>query len=192
MNRLREFWSAYSRNIIRFWTNQLVMSFLGISVGLATIALKNEAVSALGSGLCIGILCFMQYDNLFQLGEKHHFRPADANRPAKSLGLKIALLGSCPLLLVILLGLLVSVVASDDVHVIFMLIHIALHGSYLYPLTFLSVEGTIGWLGGPLGWLVCLLFLLPEVLFAGLGYLLGSKDRPLRTFFGIRYGKKGE
>ena len=190
MNRLREFWSAYSRNIIRFWTNQLVMSFLGISVGLATIALKNEAVSALGSALCIGILCFMQYDNLFQLGEKHHFRPADANRPAKSLGLKIAVLGSCPRLLVILLGLLVSVVASDDVHVIFMLIHIALHGSYLYPLTFLSVEGTIGWLGGPLGWLVCLLFLLPEVLFAGLGYLLGSKDRPLRTFFGIRYGKK--
>lgn len=192
MNRLREFWSTYSRNVIRFWTNQLVMSFLGISVGLATIALKSEAVSALGSALCIGLLCFMQYDNLFQLGEKHHFRPADASRPAKSLGLKVALLGSCPLLLVILLGLLVSVFASDNVQVIFMLIHIALHGSYLYPLTFLSVEGTIGWLGGPLGWLVCLLFLLPEVLLAGLGYLLGSKDRPLRTFFGIRYGKKGE
>lgn len=192
MKRLQEFWSVYSKQIVRFWTNQLVMSFLGISVGLATIAFGNFAISALGCVFTIGFLCFLQYDNLFQLGEKDHYRPADVPRPAKTLGWKVTLLGSCPLFLVILVGLLLSLLSSDDAQVICMLVYYALHGSYLQLQTYFVIEETIGWLGGPAGWLLCLLFTVPAILSGALGYFLGAIDRPLRTFIGLRYTGDGK
>lgn len=182
MKRFREFWTVYSRQIIRFWTNQIVMSILGISIGLATIALKIEAVSIIGCVFSIGLLCFLQYDNLFQLGEKHHYRPVDAARPAKTLGLKITLLGSCPLILYILIGMLVTLFVSDDAEVICKLIYYALHGSYLQLHTYfpkVHIEG----------WLVCLLFTLPAILSGALGYLLGSIDRPIHMLFSRRKGE---
>lgn len=196
MKRFQEFWNVYSRQIIRFFTNQLVMSILGISVGLSTIALGNKVISAIGCVLTIGLLCFLQYDGLFQLGEKHHYRPADAERPAKTLGLKITLLGSAPLFLIILIGLLLSFFKSDSAQVVCMLIYYALHGSYLQLQTYFVLEGSIGWLGGSAGWLLCLLLTAPAILSGAIGYLLGAIDRPLRTFFGLRYtgdgGKKGK
>lgn len=183
MKRLGTFWSTYSRQIVRFWTNQLVMSFLGISVGLATIALGNDVLSVIGCIFSVSFYCILQYDSLFQLGEKHHYRPADADRPSKTLGLKISLFGSCPLILLILIGLLLSILSLDDSAVVCKLIYYALHGSYLQLHTYFATRG-VG------VWLVCLLFTLPAILSAALGYLLGAIDRPLRTFFGIRYTGK--
>ena len=182
MKRLHEFWNAYSRQIVRFWTNQIVMSVLGISIGLATIALKIPAVSIIGCVFSIGLLCFLQYDNLFQLGEKHHYRPADAARPAKTLGLKVTLLGSCPLILFILFGMLVTLILSDEAEVICKLIYYALHGSYLQLHTYFPKNHLMGWL-------VCLLFTLPAIFSGTLGYLLGSLDRPIHMIFS---GKKGK
>ena len=189
MKRFREFWAANSRQVVRFWTNQIVMSILGISVGLATIGLGIPAVSIVGCVFTIGLLCFLQYDGLFQLGVKHHYRAADAARPAKTLGLKVTLLGSCPLFLIILIGLLLSLFASDSANVICMLIYYALHGSYLQLQTYFVVDGTIGWLGGPYGWLVCLLLTLPAILSGTLGYLLGALDRPIHMIFSPKRGK---
>lgn len=182
MKRLREFWNTYSRQIIRFWTNQIVMSILGISVGLATIALGIPAVSIIGCVFTVGLLCFLQYDNLFQLGEKHHFRPADAARPAKTLGLKITLLGSCPLLLLILIGAMMTLLISDSAEVICKLIYYALHGSYLQLHTYFPNKHIMSWL-------VCFLFTLPAILSGTLGYLMGALDRPLHMIFSGKRGK---
>ena len=182
MERLREFWAAYSRQIIRFWTNQIVRSILGISIGLATIALKIEAVSIIGCAFSVGLLCFLQYDNLFQLGEKHHYRPINEARPAKTLGLKVTLLGSCPLILLILIGMLMTLFLSDNAEVICKLIYYALHGSYLQLHTYFPKTHLMGWL-------VCLLFTLPAILSGTLGYLLGSLDRPIHMIFSRRKGE---
>ena len=182
MRGFREFWNAYSRQTIRFWTNQIVMSILGISIGLATIALGIPAVSIIGCVFSIGLLCFLQYDNLFQLGEKHHYRAADAARPGKALGLKIALLGSCPLILFILIGMLVTLFLSDEAEVVCKLIYYALHGSYLQLHTYFPKTNLMGWL-------VCLLFTLPALLSGTLGYLLGALDRPLHMMFSTKRGK---
>ena len=182
MKRFREFWIAYSRQIVRFWTNQIVMSILGISIGLATIALGINAVSIIGCAFSIGLLCFLQYDGLFQLGEKHHYRAADAARPAKTLGLKITLFGSCPLILFILIGMLMTLFLSDEAEVICKLIYYALHGSYLQLHTYLPKTHITGWL-------VCLLCTLPAILSGTLGYLLGALDRPLHMIFSGKRGK---
>lgn len=179
---MKQFWTDYSRQIIRFWTNQIVMSILGISIGLATIALKIPAVSIIGCVFSVGLLCFLQYDNLFQLGEKHHYRPVDAERPGKSLGLKIALLGACPLIFYILFGMLVTLFLSDDAEVICKLIYYALHGSYLQLHTYFPKAHIAGWL-------VCLLFTLPAILSGTLGYLFGSLDRPIHMIFKAKKGK---
>lgn len=182
MNRLREFWTTYSRQIIRFWTNQIVMSILGISVGLATIKLSVPAIAIVGCAFTVGLLCFLQYDNLFQLGEKHHYRPADVARPAKTLGLKVTLIGSCPLLLLILIGMLATCFLSDEAEVTCKLIYYALHGSYIQLHTYLPNTHMMGWL-------VCLLFTLPAILSGTLGYLLGALDRPIHMLFSAKKGK---
>lgn len=179
---MKQFWNTYSRQIIRFWTNQIVMSILGISIGLATIGLGIDVVSIIGCVFSVGLLCFLQYDNLFQLGEKDHYRPADAARPAKTLGLKITLLGSCPLILLILIGILVTLFLSDDAEVICKLIYYALHGSYLQLHTYLPNTHVMGWL-------VCLLFTLPAIFSGTLGYLLGALDRPMLMIFSRKKGK---
>lgn len=185
MTRLKEFWSAYSRQVVRFFTNQLVMAFLGICVGLATIAFGNTVLAVIGCVFSVGFMCILQYDSMLQLGEKDHYRPADATRPAKTLGLKISLLGSCPLFLVILTGMLLCVFASDETEAICKLIYYALNGSYLQLHSFLPNRDLIGWS-------VFLLATLPAIFSASLGYFLGAIDRPLRTFFGIRYTGDGK
>lgn len=182
MKRFKQFWSSYSRLIVRFWTYQLPMSFLGLSVGLATIALDHPVISWVGSLFCIAMLCFLQYDNLFQVGEKDHYRPADITRPKKTLGLKVSLLASVPLFLLILTGMLVQYALKSDSAAVFKLIYHALNGSYVQLHAFAMECSRIA----KLDWILFLLYTVPSILFASLGYVLGASDKPLRTFFGIR------
>ncbi len=190
MKQLKQFWSVYSRQIIRFWTNQLVMSFLGISIGLATIALDNLAMSIIGSVFSICFLCFLQYDNLFQLGLKVHYRSMDIAQPKRNLGLKISVLASLPLFILILLGVILQITQLESASMVFKFIYYALHGSYMQLHAFFTVQ--VGILSSSsifmqcVGWLFYLLYTFPAIICSALGYVLGSKDRPLRTFFGIK------
>ena len=189
MTAFKTFWSNYSTNIVRFWTNQIVMSLLGISVGLATIALDNVMIAIGGCGFTIGLLCFMQYDNMFQLGEKHHFMHADVVRPAKSLGLKIAVLASTPLFLVVIIGFLFEVVFDHEGFVACNLIYCALHGSYIQTHAFvlsIPTADTADVILGVIRWSSLALYTLPAILFSALGYYFGSKDRTIRSLFGIK------
>lgn len=195
MKKLKAFWSLYSVNLVKFWTNQIVMSILGISVGLATIALNHSAVALIGCVFTIGLLCYLQYDNAFQLGLKDHYRPIDVKRPKRVLGLKIALLGSVPLLLLSLLGMLFQVLYLDSPSVITQLLYYAIHGSYVQAHALIkSAEmfQTASLVNGILNWLLCMAYALPAILSATLGYILGAKDKPLRTYFGIKYAPISE
>lgn len=188
MKSLKAFWSSYSPNVVKFWTNQVVMSILGISVGLATIALDNLVFAVIGSVFTVGILCYLQYDNAFQLGLKDHYRPVDVKRPKRSLGLKIAFLGSLPLFLLTVLGLIFRLLSLESPSVVTQLIYYAIHGSYIQ--THAIVMGAFQAatvLNGVLNWLFCLAYTLPVILFSSIGYLLGAADKPLRTFFGMKY-----
>ena len=93
---LKTFFSENSRYIVKYFINQIIMSFLGLCIGLPTIILKNTVVSIIGCIFSIAMLCLLQYDFAFHLGEKHCYLPEDQQRPKKSLGIKIALVGTIP------------------------------------------------------------------------------------------------
>lgn len=194
MTAFKSFWNNYSSNIVKFWTNQIVMSLLGISVGLATIALDNFVIAFIGCVFTIGLLCFLQYDNLFQLGEKHHFMHADTVRPSKSLGFKIALLGSVPLFLLVLLGFLMEVVFRfANGSTVCNFIYYGIHGTYIQTHAFISslpIFDDSALVEGLLRWSFCAIYILPVILLSGLGYYLGSKDVTLRSVFGIKSAPK--
>ena len=195
MRSLKAFWSAYSANLVKFWTNQIVMSILGISVGLATIALDNTPFAIIGCVFTVGLLCYLQYDNAFQLGLKDHYRPIDVKRPKRTLGLKIGLLGSVPLVVFVVLGLLFQLTGLESPTVITQLIYYAIHGSYIQLHALIkSAElfQTASMMNGALNWLLCLAYVLPALLCSAIGYLLGADDKPLRTFFGLKYVPDGK
>ncbi len=189
MTRIRDFLRPYLSNLVRFWTNQIVCSITGISVGLATIALNNVFVAIVGCVFSVGFLCFLQYDNMFQLGEKHHYKHVELSRPQKSLGLNLALFASIPMFVLIAIGLVFQIATLESAAAVCKLIYYALHGPYIQLHAFLTSTGvlTADSLGSQcLGWLFYLLYTVPAVLFSAVGYLLGSQDRPMRTFFGIK------
>ena len=194
MKAIKSFWTSYSSNIVRFWTNQIVMSLLGISVGLATIAFDNLAISLIGCCFTIGLLCFLQYDNMFQLGEKHHFMHTDAVRPSKSTGFKIAIMGSVPLLVLVLLGVVLEVAFQNaDASTVCNFLYYAVHGTYIQAhalISSLPIFGNSALVEGILRWSACTLYILPAVLLSGLGYYLGAKDITLRSLFGIKSAPK--
>lgn len=195
MRSLKAFWSAYSANLVKFWTNQIVMSILGISVGLATIALDNTPFAIIGCVFTVGLLCYLQYDNAFQLGLKDHYRPIDVKRPKRTLGLKIGLLGSVPLVVFVVLGLLFQLTGLESPTVITQLIYYAIHGSYVQLHALIkSAElfQTASMMNGALNWLLCLAYVLPALLCSAIGYLLGADDKPLRTFLGLKYVPDGK
>lgn len=191
MKQLKMFWSRYSANIVRFWTNQLVMSILGISISLATIALDNFIVSVIGCVFSIGFLCFLQYDNTFQLGEKDHFRPADIERPKRTLGFKISLFASVPMFFLILIGIILQISLQDETATtVCKFIYYALHGSYIQLHVFLTsfeILTADSLAMQCVGWGFYLLYTVPAIFFSALGYFLGAIDRPLQTFIGLKH-----
>lgn len=188
MKKLREFWNSYSHILIRFWVNQIVMSVLGISVGLAILALNSTVVTVIGCVFCVGILCFLQYDLLFMFGESWFCKPKDIARPSRSLGLRIALLGYAPLALLCVIGFLLQLFSVGNGSVAVKLIYYALHGSYmlLHSLLTTTVLNAESLFSQCMGWVCCLLYTIPVIGFCSLGFALGEKDKPLRSFFGIK------
>ena len=187
MEKIKSFWEEHSSRIIRFWTNQIVMSVLGISVGLALIALDILPVTIIGAIFCIGILCFLQYDMFFMYGEAWFCKPTDVVRPPKSTGLLIALVGYLPTILLCVLGFVLQICGANDPSAICKLIYYAIHGSYmtLHSILTTTVLDT-SFAMQCVGWVCCLLYTLPVIIFSALGFVLGMKDKPLRSFFGIK------
>lgn len=188
---MRQFFKENGRYVGKFLINQIIMSFLGLCVGLPTIVLNVVPVSIIGCVFTVAMLCFLQYDFAFHLGEKHCYLPVDQVKPKSSLGLKIALAGSVPTFVIILVGLSFRLL-FESATVVPLLVYYGLNGTYvqLYALINAGIsQMDNALLSGCIMWLFCLLFTAPGIISTSLGYYLGSKDKPLRTLFGIKVTK---
>ena len=102
-----------SNLIVKFMMTHLVMSILGLMVGLAILTLEEgsggfSVIAIVASLFTVGFLCFMHYDDSFFAGVKEGIKHrAEGTKPDVLKGLKIALIGYSP---VILIGIAVIIV----------------------------------------------------------------------------------
>ena len=181
---MKKFFSENSKVITKFIGNQVVMSLLGIMVGLAILAGEGDtkgkmSVLALVGGLfCVFFLCFLHYDNMFFAGEKDGIRARSVGKkPNVFKGLLITLVSYSPTILCAIITIILDLCASDDATGISLFCFYALQGSYL---SFYSIINSIGRIG------YVLVTLLPTIVFCTLGYALGAIDKPIRQLLGFK------
>ncbi len=168
--------------IIKFVLTHIVMSVLGIMVGLAVLSIEGDAegfsVIAIVSALfTVGFMCFMHYDDMFFAAEKEGIRiRAEGGHIDIFKGLKVTLLAYSPVLIIGLVAICVDIFASDDASAISLLAYYAVQGSYLTLYKLLDYVGVIGYV---------LITLVPAVVASSLGYIFGVKDKTIRGMIGI-------
>ncbi len=173
-----------SKLIVKFMMTHLVMSILGIMVGLAVLTLEDgsggfSGIAIIASLFTVGFLCFMHYDDAFFAGVKEGIKHrAEGTKPDVLKGLKIALLGYTP---VILIGISVIIVilatpSGEDQTPIPLLLFYACQGSFLSLYKLLDYIGIIGYV---------IVTLLPSIIASFLGYAIGCKDKTIRGMFGM-------
>jgi len=160
----------------------IVMSILGIMVGLAVLSIEGEAdsisaIAIIGSVFTIGFMCFMHYDDMYFVGVKEGIRIRSEGGNIDPLkGLKITLLAYSPVMLAGLIAIIMSLVGSDDASGISLLIYYAFQGSFLGLYKIRVYLGVIGYV---------IITLLPAILVSSLGYYMGLKDKTLRGMMGM-------
>lgn len=173
-----------SNLIVKFMMTHLVMSILGLMVGLAILTLEEgsggfSVIAIVASLFTVGFLCFMHYDDSFFAGVKEGIKHrAEGTKPDVLKGLKIALIGYSP---VILIGIAVIIVmlatpAGEDHTPIPLLLFYACQGSFLCLYKLLDYIGIIGYV---------IVTLLPSIIASFLGYAIGCKDKTIRGIFGM-------
>lgn len=173
-----------SKMIVKFMMTHLVMSILGIMVGLSVLTLETgsvgmSAIAIIASIFTVGFMCFMHYDDSFFLGVREGIRHrAEGTKPSPFKGLKIALIGYLPVIIIgiIAITVLLATPSGEDVTPIPMLLFYACQGSFLslYKLIdYISIYGYI------------IVTLLPAIIASTLGYAIGSKDKTLRGLMGM-------
>lgn len=170
--------------IVKFMLTHLVMSLLGVMVGLAVITLENgnsgfNSIAIIASSFTIGYMCFMHYDDSFFYAVKEGIRlRAEGGKPDVLKGLKIALIGYIPVFLVSVAAILVIVLTPEgqDQTPIPMLLFYLLQGSYICLHALQEYIGIIGYI---------LVSLIPAIVSSTLGYAIGCKDKTLRGMLGM-------
>lgn len=181
---MRRFINENSAAIVKFVTTHIVMSLLGIMVGLAILAIEGESegmsiIAVVGSVFTIGFMCFLHYDDMFFIAEKEGIRLRAEGEPINYWkGLLIALIAYAPTLIAGLVVIGFDIFAGDveNVRAIPMLIYYAFQGSFL---GLYKIRESLGLS------VYVILTLLPALVSATLGYALGLKDKTLRQLFGI-------
>lgn len=180
---MRTFVNENSKTITKFVTNQIVMSLLGIMVGLAILSIEGgdgkgmSAIALIGGVFCVGFLCFLQYDNMFFAGEHEGIRARSENKkPDYAKGYIIALLSYSPTLIVGFVTMILSVAASDNATAVALFVYYAFQGSYI---SLYSLQGALGVFG------YVAVTLLPVLIASGLGFIMGAKDLPIRKALGF-------
>lgn len=184
--------------IVKFLLTHIVMSLLGIMVGLAVLTIENNnsgfsMIAVISSLFTIGFMCFMHYDDSFFCGVKEGIKcRADGTKPDLYKGLKIALIAFLP---VILLGL--AIIVIDLIYIIkgelpfayfggnyelpseltiTTFIYYFFQGSFLPLYALQQHAGIIGYV------LVSLIF---PMLSSTLGYAIGAQDKTIRGMLGM-------
>lgn len=171
--------------IVKFMLTHLVMSILGIMAGLAILTLENGSagispIALIAGAFTVGFMCFMHYDDSFFMGVREGIRhKADGTKPDMLKGMKIALIGYLP---VILIGIIVCIVIiatpeGEDMTPIPLLLFHACQGSFISLYKLLDYLGIIGYV---------IVTLLPAIVSSTLGYAVGCKDKTLRGMIGMK------
>lgn len=183
MKKLITFFKEHNSLIINFWINQVVWSVVGLMISwpLSIMLDENENYSLymwLALVFTAGIFCFRVYDMLNQFGLKYSIRKNNPSYtsesiPTDSFGLKIALFGYAPTVLLVILYAIFFLAGFDKgsatmVSVIYI---VPIHS--FYNAGFLALSGVAE------GWrlLYTVLSLAPAILFGWLGYYLGVRDK---------------
>lgn len=170
--------------IVKFMLTHLVMSLLGIMVGLSVLTLENgdngfSSVAIIASLFTIGFMCFMHYDDSFFYAVKEGIKlRAEGGKPDALKGLKIALIGYIPVFVVSIAAILVILLTPEgqDQTPIPMLLFYFTQGSFLCLHKLKDYIGIIGYI---------LVSLVPAIVSSAMGYAIGCKDKTLRGMMGM-------
>lgn len=173
-----------SYSIVKFMLTHLVMSLLGLMVGLAILTFENDvagisSIALIASAFTIGLMCFMHYDDSFFCAVKEGIQLRGEGRKANPLkGLYIALIGYAPVILIglIAIGIVVFTPEGKDANPIPLLLFYFCQGSFLCLYKLIDYIGIIGYI---------IVTLLPALISSGLGYAIGSQDKTLRGMLGM-------
>lgn len=179
---MKRFCTENSSIIVKFILTHVVMSLLGIMVGLAVIVIggATSTITIISSAFTIGFMCFMHYDDMYFFAVKEGIRlRADGEKIDVFKGLKITLIAYSPVLLVGIVTIIIDLVAGgvENASPIALLVYYIMQGSYL---TLYGVREAIGVTG------YVIVTLLPAIIVSSLGYALGVKDKTLRGIFGMQ------
>ena len=167
--------------ITKFMLTHLVMSVLGIMVGLAVLSLEDQqsgfSLLAVLAGLfTAGYMCFMHYDDSFFCGVKEGIKArAEEGKVDVLKGLKLALIAYIPVFVVAIVVIAFELAGSENT-AIPMLLYYFFQGSFISLYALQQYVGVIGYV---------IITMIPGILASTLGYAIGCKDKTLRGMMGM-------
>ena len=171
-----------SSAIIKFILTHVVMSVLGLMVGLAILAMdgNNEGltpIAFIGSVFTIGYMCFMHYDDMFFIAVKEGIRlRSEGGKVDVFKGLKITLIAYSPVVFVGVIAIFMNLMGGENGSAVSLLIYHACQGSFTPLYALLQYVGVVGYI---------LITLIPAFVAGSLGYAIGVKDKTLRGLMGM-------
>ncbi len=171
-----------SSAIAKFIITHIVMSVLGIMLGLAILTLENDTagispIALIGSIFTIGFMCFMHYDDMFFIAVKEGIRlRTEGGKVDIFKGFKITLIAYSPVILIGIIAILANIFGSEDSSAITLLLYYAFQGSFISLYKILEYLGVVGYV---------LITLVPAIVASSLGYAIGAKDKTLRGLMGM-------
>ena len=180
---MKKFIKSNSSAIIKFILTHVVMSVLGLMVGLAILSIENNETSSIstialiGGLFVVGYMCFMHYDDMFFIAVKEGIRlKAEGEKTDPLKGLKITLVAYSPVILIGLITIIFNIIGAEDGSVISLLIYHGVQGSFIAFYKILENFGVIVYV---------LVTLIPAIISSSLGYAVGIKDKTLRGMMGM-------
>lgn len=179
---MKRFCTENSSIIVKFILTHVVMSLLGIMVGLAVIVIggATSTITIVSSVFTVGFMCFMHYDDMYFYAVKEGIRlRAEGEKIDVFKGLKVTLIAYSPVIMVGIVAIVIDLAAGgvENASPIALLVYYIMQGSYL---TLYGVREAIGVTG------YIILTLLPAIIVSSLGYALGVKDKTLRGILGFQ------
>ncbi len=171
-----------SAAIVKFILTHIVMSVLGLMLGLAILSGENDTagispIALIGSVFTIGYMCFMHYDDMFFIAVKEGIKlKAEGEKPDIFKGLKISLIAYSPIILIGIIAIAFNLFGSESSSALTLLIYHAVQGSFIPLYQILLKYGVVVYV---------ILTLIPAIVASSLGYGIGVKDKTLRGMMGM-------
>lgn len=180
---MKRFLDENSGTIVKFILTHIVMSILGIMVGLAVISADGDTegistIALIGTLFTAGFMVFMHYDDMFFVGVKEGIRMrAEQQKVDVFKGLKITLVAYSPVILVGIVTIIIYIIDSGaDASAVSLLIYYACQGSFLGLYKIIQYFGVVPYV---------IITLIPAFVAGSLGYAIGVKDKTLRGMMGM-------